>query len=89
MVVENRPGANTIIGSQAVAQAPADGHTLLMASGASMVLNPLLYRRLPYDADRDLVALSVAVETPLIVVSLNLTAPQREETFSIFAPFSI
>lgn len=68
VVVENRPGANTIIGTQAVAQAPADGHTLLMASGASMVLNPLLYRRLPYDADRDLAALSVAVETPLIVV---------------------
>lgn len=68
VVVENRPGANTIIGTQAVAQAPADGHTLLMASGASMVLNPLLYRRLPYDADRDLVTLSVAVETPLLVV---------------------
>jgi tripartite-type tricarboxylate transporter receptor subunit TctC len=39
-----------------------------MASGASMVVNPLLMRRIPYDADRDLTLLSVAVETPLVMV---------------------
>ncbi len=69
VVVENRPGANTIIGTEAVARAPADGLTLLMASGASMVLNPLLYRRLPYDAERDLVTLGMLVETPLVMVA--------------------
>ncbi|MCW8087762.1 Bug family tripartite tricarboxylate transporter substrate binding protein [Sabulicella glaciei] len=68
VVVENRPGGNTVIGTQAVAQAAPDGHTLLMASGASMILNPLVMRRIPYDAERDLSLLSVTVETPLVMV---------------------
>lgn len=68
VVVENRAGANTIIGTQAVAQAAGDGYTLLMASGASMVLNPMLYRRLPYNPDRDLTLLASMVETPLLMV---------------------
>ena len=40
VVVENRPGANTMIAASAVARSPADGYTLLLASNASMVLNP-------------------------------------------------
>jgi tripartite-type tricarboxylate transporter receptor subunit TctC len=68
VAVENRPGANTIIGTQAVAQAAPDGLTLLVGSGASLVLNPLLYRRLPYDPERDLRLLAVMVETPLVMV---------------------
>jgi tripartite-type tricarboxylate transporter receptor subunit TctC len=68
VVVENRPGANTIIGAQAVAQAAPDGLTWLMASGASIVLNPMLYRQLPYDAARDLAVLGIIVETPLVMV---------------------
>ncbi len=68
VVVENRAGANTIIGSQAVAQAAGDGYTLLMASGASMVLNPMLYRRLPYNPDRDLTLLAAMIEAPLVMV---------------------
>ena len=76
VVVENRPGANTIIGTQAVAQATADGTTMLMASGASIVLNPLLYKQLPYDAERDLAVLGVICETPLVMV-VNDALPVR------------
>ncbi|WP_424814186.1 Bug family tripartite tricarboxylate transporter substrate binding protein [Roseococcus sp. YIM B11640] len=68
VVVENRAGGNTVIGTQAVAQAQGDGYTLLMASGASMVLNPMLYRRLPYNPDRELTLLAAMVETPLLMV---------------------
>lgn len=80
VVVENRAGANTIIGTQAVAQAQGDGYTLLMASGASMIVNPLLYRRLPYDAGRDLSLLAAMVETPLLmVVPPSLPAANLQE----------
>ena len=53
VVVVNRPGANGIIGTEQVAKAPPDGHTLLMAVTASLVINPGLYPKLPYDTLRD------------------------------------
>lgn len=77
VLVENRPGANTIIGSQLVAQSPPDGQTLLMASGASIVMNPLLYPRLPYNVERDLVTLALVVETPL-VMAVPAALPARD-----------
>lgn len=48
-VIENRPGANAIIGTTAVARAPGDGNTLLMVDRLALVTNPLLYKSLPYD----------------------------------------
>ena len=50
-IVENKVGANTVIAAQAAAEAPADGHTLLIGSDATISINPLLHTRLPYDAD--------------------------------------
>ena len=52
VIVENRPGANTIIGTDAVAKAPPDGYTLLMG-GSGHVINPSLLSSLPYDILRD------------------------------------
>lgn len=53
VVVDNRGGANGIIGTDLVAKAPPDGYTIVMANSAPFVLNPSLYSKLPYDAVRD------------------------------------
>lgn len=58
VVVENKAGANQAIAASSVTAAPADGYTLLMASGTSLVLNPLLKKSLPYDPTRDLALVS-------------------------------
>lgn len=58
VVVENKAGAAQAIAASSVATAPADGYTLLMASGTSLVLNPLLKKSLPYDPVRDLALVS-------------------------------
>src|ERR1700754_3116008 len=49
VLIENRVGANTIIGAQAVQKAPADGYTLFMAIDSTLTMNQFLYRNLPYD----------------------------------------
>jgi tripartite-type tricarboxylate transporter receptor subunit TctC len=49
VVVENRPGANTVIGAQIVAKAPPDGYTLLLAIDSTLAMNQFLYRTPPYD----------------------------------------
>ena len=68
VVVENKPGGNTIIGADAVAKAPADGHTLFMGSSASLAVNPLLYSRLPYNPKTDFAGVSMLAASPLVMV---------------------
>ena len=53
VLVENKPGANGIIGVEAARIAPADGQTLLLATTSTHAANPSLYKKLPYDPDRD------------------------------------
>lgn len=60
VVVENRPGANGNIGADAVAKSPGDGHTLLMSSGGAVTVNPFLYTKMPFDAEKDLVPVASA-----------------------------
>jgi tripartite-type tricarboxylate transporter receptor subunit TctC len=62
-IVENRPGANTIIAAQTAADAPADGYTLMMATDSTLSINPHLYSKLPYDAE-DFVAITQMVASP-------------------------
>lgn len=59
--IENRPGAGGNIGAELVAKAPTDGYTLLFAIDTTFTVNPSMYRKLPFDPDRDFVAISVPV----------------------------
>jgi tripartite-type tricarboxylate transporter receptor subunit TctC len=65
-VVDNRPGGSQVIGTQAVATAPPDGYTLLQAS-SSMATMPLVVDHLPFDVNKDFVAVSQTHLTPLVV----------------------
>ena len=58
VVIDNRPGANGIIGTDMVAKAPPDGYTIVMANSAPFVLNPSLYKKLPYDPVKDFAPVS-------------------------------
>lgn len=68
VVVENRPGAATIVGAEQVAAAPADGHTLLAGTNATFTINPALYPKLPYDAARSFAPIALVAGAPSVVV---------------------
>lgn len=67
MVVENRPGGSTQIGTGLVAKAKPDGHTLLIVAN-TFAVNPSLYSKLPYDSQKDLAAVTYAGVTPHTLV---------------------
>ena len=67
VIVENRPGGNTIAGTEYVANAPADGHTLLLAA-ASFSINPSFYK-LPYDSIKGFAPVALVALVPLLLVT--------------------
>ena len=68
VLIENRVGANTVIGAQAVATAPGDGYTLLMAIDSTLTMNQYLYKSLPYDPINDFVPISIVAKTMLLLM---------------------
>jgi tripartite-type tricarboxylate transporter receptor subunit TctC len=68
VIIENRPGAGTIVATAAVAKAPADGLTMLMATN-SLLINPAIGQRLPYDTLKDFVGVSMVATQPVALVA--------------------
>jgi tripartite-type tricarboxylate transporter receptor subunit TctC len=67
VIVENKPGAGAIVGTDYVAKSAPDGYTLLVGS-TGMAINQSIYTKLPYDSERDFVAISELVTFPLILI---------------------
>lgn len=74
VVVENKPGGNSIIATQTVAKAAPDGYTLLVFGSAIAVLNPLVYRKLPVDVWKELTPVGLMVNSPVALV-VNASSP--------------
>ncbi len=68
VVIDNKPGAATIIGTDAVAKAAPDGYTLLISGSTTFSVNPALRAKLPYDPVRDLAPIAIVARTPLVLV---------------------
>jgi tripartite-type tricarboxylate transporter receptor subunit TctC len=67
VIVENKPGAQSIIAAEYVAKSPADGYTLLMGPSGPMTINPATYSKLPYSPLNDFAPISMICSFPLIV----------------------
>jgi tripartite-type tricarboxylate transporter receptor subunit TctC len=84
VVVDNRPGGNYSVGAQAVAKAPADGLTLLVAPDSTVTANPHLLRTLGYDPIRDLTPIAVLCRiTPVLVINPSLPVKTVPELIAL------
>jgi tripartite-type tricarboxylate transporter receptor subunit TctC len=68
VLIDNRPGASGFVAAEMVAKAPADGYTLLGATEATLVANPLFFRKVPYDPQRDFAPVTIAVEIGYVLL---------------------
>ncbi|MBI2320271.1 MAG: tripartite tricarboxylate transporter substrate binding protein, partial [Betaproteobacteria bacterium] len=84
VVVDNRPGASTIIGAEAVAKAAPDGYTLLFATITTLSLNPVLVSKLPYNPQRDFIPVGRLAEMPYVL----LVHPSMPNSFADFIAYA-
>ena len=85
VVVENKPGAGGSIGAQAVKAAPPDGYTLMFTITTTMAMNRVLYKNLPYDADKDFVLISYMPSGGLPFVAAKATGASNLKEFAEYA----
>lgn len=84
IVIENKAGAGSLIGTQQVAQSPADGYTLLATVNQTMVGNRYLYKKLPYDPDKSFDPITMMVHADqLIVANVNFPANTLKEAVDL------
>src|SRR4051794_24248307 len=76
VIIENKAGAQGAIGAEAVARSEPDGYTLFVTAASIIVLNPMLYSKLPYDAARDFRMLALVTDLP-VVMEINPSVPAR------------
>jgi len=86
MVIDNKPGAAGMIGTDLVAKSAKDGHTLVVAPAGPLATNLLLYKKMPYDPIKELAPIALIAETPTILVTSNSitanTAPELLKTMA-------
>jgi len=83
ITIDNRPGANTLIGTEAVARS-TDNHTLLFTTDATFTINPHLYSKLPYDADKDFAPVTQLVAfSQMLVANASLPANTLKELLAL------
>ena len=69
VVVENRPGAGSVIGTAAGAKAAPDGYTMVMAGSGSLAISATMYKKRPYDPIKDFIPLALGAKIPFILVA--------------------
>jgi len=85
LIIENRPGAGTSIGTKAVSAAPPDGHTLLLGPSALFGINPHLYAKMAIDPLKDLLPVASLVSNALLLAANPKLAPRDFRDFIAFA----
>jgi tripartite-type tricarboxylate transporter receptor subunit TctC len=76
VLVDNRPGGQNVIGAQAAAKSPGDGYNYYFATTAALVSNPLTFKSLPYNPERDFVPVAMIGKSPM-VVAVNNSVPAK------------
>ena len=77
VIIDNKPGASTIIGTESVVKAEPDGYTLLVSGSTSYTVNAALRHKLPYDPLKDLAPVALIARAPLVIV-VNATSPYKD-----------